>query len=55
MKLMDDGIEAQKHLKGEQREQLRQVRVRQHEAVSLGKSDRGRSAAVPHLLHPKSK
>ncbi len=47
MKVIDATIE-------EQREQLRQVLVRQHEAVSLGKCDMGRSAAVPHLLQPKS-
>ena len=54
MKVFDDAIEGQTHLTGEQREQLRQVLVRQHEAVSLGKSDMRRSAAVPHLLRPKS-
>ncbi len=54
MKVIDDAIEAQVHLSGEQREQLRQVLVRQHEALSLGKSDMGRSNAVPHVLRPKS-
>ncbi len=54
MKVIDDAIEAQVHLSGEQREQMRQVLVRQHEAVSLGKSDLGRSNAVPHVLRPKS-
>ena len=54
MKVIDSAIEGQVHLSGEQREQLRQVLVRQHEAVSLGKSDKGRSAAVLHVLRPKS-
>ncbi len=54
MKVIDDAIEAQVHLSGEQREQLREVLVGQHEAVSLGKSDMGRSNAVPHVLRPKS-
>ncbi len=54
MKVIDSAIEGQVHLSGEQREQLRQVLVRQHEAVSLGKRDMGRSAAVPHVLRPKS-
>ncbi len=53
-KVIDDAIEGQKHLAGEQNEQLRQVLVRPHEAVSLGKSDMGRSSAVPNLLRPKS-
>ncbi len=44
-----DATEGQTHLTGEQKEQLRQVLVRQHKAVSLGKSDMGRSSAVPHL------
>ncbi len=54
MKVIDDAIEGQVYLTGEQKEQLRQVLVRQHKAVSLGKSDMGRSAAVPHVLRPKS-
>ncbi len=54
MKVIDSAVEGQVHLSGEQKEQLRQVLVRQHEAVSLGKSDMGRSAAVPHALRPKS-
>ena len=54
MKVIDSAIEGQVHLSGEQREQLRQVLVCQHEAVSLSKSDMGRSAAVPHVLRPKS-
>ncbi len=54
LKVIDDTIGNQRHLTGDQREQLRQVLIRQHEAVSLGKSDMGRSAAVPPLLHPKS-
>ena len=54
MKVINDAIEGQAHLSGEQKEQLRQVSVRQHEAVSLGKSDMGHSAAVPHALRPKS-
>ncbi len=53
-KVIDADIEGQTHLTGEQKEQLRQVLVRQHETVSLGKSDMGRSSAVPHLLRPKS-
>ena len=54
MKVIDSAIEGQVHLSGEQREQLRQVLVRQHEAVSLGKSNMGHSATVPHVLRPKS-
>ena len=54
MKVIEDAIEAQVHLSGEQREQLREVLVRQHEAVSLGKSDMGHSNAVPHVFRPKS-
>ncbi len=54
LKVIDVAIEGQTHLTGEQKEQLWQVLVRQHEAVSLGKSDMGCSAAVPHLLRPKS-
>ncbi len=54
LKVIDDTIKGQTHLTGEQKEQLWQVLVCQHEAVSLGKSDMGRSSAVPHLLRPKS-
>ncbi len=54
IKVITDAIEAQVHLSGEEREQLRKVLVHQHEAVSLGKSDMGRSNAVPHVLRPKS-
>ncbi len=54
MKVIDNAIEGQVHLSAEQKEQLRQVLVCQHEAVSLSKSDIGRSAAVPHVLRPKS-
>ncbi len=54
LKVIDTTIERQTHLTGEQKEQLQQVLVRQHEAVSLGNGDMGRSAAVPHLLRPKS-
>ena len=35
MKVIDSAIQGQMHLSREQREQLRQVLVRQHEAVSL--------------------
>ena len=54
MKVIDSAIEGQVHLSGEQKEQLRQVLFRQHEAASHGKSDMGHSAAVPHVLRPKS-
>ncbi len=52
LRVIDGAIEGQTYLTGEQKEQLCQVLVCQHEAVSLGKSDMGRSDAVPYLLRP---
>ncbi len=44
----------QQHLSRQQQENLREVLLRHHEAVSLGKSDMGRSTSVPHILRPKT-
>ena len=54
LKVIDDANGGQQHLSGTQREQLREVLVLQHEAVSLGKSDMGRSAVVQHILRLKT-
>ncbi len=54
VQLIKDTVCAQQHLSCQQQEQLRNVLIRHHEAMSLGKSDMGRSSAVPHILRPKT-
>ncbi len=54
LKVIDDAIGMQQHLASSQKEQLQEVLVRQHKAMSLGKRDMRRSEAVPHILRPKS-
>lgn len=54
IRLIEDTVSAQGHLSSTQQENLREVLLRHHEAVSLGKTDMGRSSAVPHVLRPKT-
>ncbi len=54
VQLIKETIQVQGHLSSLQQEQLREVLLRHHGAVSLRKSDMGRSSAVPHVLRPKT-
>ena len=52
--LIEETVSGQGHLSQRQQEDLREVLLQHHEAVSLGKSDMGRSTAVPHVLRLKT-
>ncbi len=54
IQLIEETVSGQRHLSRQQQEDLREVLLQHHEAVSLGKSDMGRSQAVPHVLRPKT-
>ena len=52
-KLVKEAVSAQCHLSSQQQTQLWEELIRHHEAVSLCKSNMGRSDAVPHFLRLK--
>ncbi len=51
---MDEAVAKQTHLCTEQRSQLRAALYRKHEAVAESNFDMGRTAAVHHVLRPKT-
>ncbi len=54
VQIIEEMVSGQRHLSRQQQEHLREVLLRHHEAVWLGKSDMSRSTAVPHVLRPKT-
>ncbi len=53
-KVIDEAVAKQTNLSAVQRSQLRTALYQQHEAVAESKFDVGKTAAVPHVLRPKT-